>query len=185
MKRHKVEGIVIRRTKSGEADRIVVFFTPSLGKVRAIGKGLRRIKSKRAPHLEIFSVVQTILVENRLHNYYIAEVELINGFSGLRKDYRKITIAYHLCEIVDKMLPEKEKNKDLYYIFLDTLLNLNENQNTIESRTIVRKFVYNLLYKLGYLKEEEKHYTYSQLIFEIENIIEKPLKTLRLLMGKK
>ncbi len=184
MRRHKVTGIVIKRIKWGEADRIITFFTPSFGKIRAIGKGIRKLKSRRAPHLEIFSQAETILSENRTHNYFINEVSLINGFNNIREDFRKITIAYHLCEIVEKLLPEKEKNEQLYKIFLEALINLDQQKNIAETRKIVRQFVYNLLYKLGYLKEEEKHYTYSQLIFEIENIIEKPLKTLRLLIGK-
>ena len=42
----KAEGIVIRSYDFGEGDRIVVIFTETLGKVRAVAKGSRKTKSK-------------------------------------------------------------------------------------------------------------------------------------------
>ena len=39
-------GVVLRTWKLGEADRIVVIFTPEHGKVRAVAKGVRRTRSR-------------------------------------------------------------------------------------------------------------------------------------------
>ena len=42
---YATKGIIIGRTNFGEADRMVRFFTPDRGKVSAVAKGIRRIKS--------------------------------------------------------------------------------------------------------------------------------------------
>ena len=174
-----LEGIVIKRINIGEADRLLTLFSKKQGKIKILGKGIRKIASRRAPHLEIFSQVNVFLHQGKIYPY-VTEAQLIYGFSDLRKNFRKIVITYHLCEIIDKLLPEKEKNEELYHSFIDTLLFLEKENSAIRIRQGVRFFVNNLLTKLGYITHG-KDTAYSQLIYEIENIIEKPLSTLRLL----
>ena len=41
---YRDEGVVLRTTKLGEADRIVTLLTRSHGKIRAVAKGVRRVK---------------------------------------------------------------------------------------------------------------------------------------------
>ena len=49
---YRDEAIVLRTQKLGEADRIVTLLTRRLGKVRAVGKGVRRTKSRFGSRLE-------------------------------------------------------------------------------------------------------------------------------------
>ncbi|MEE9124672.1 MAG: recombination protein O N-terminal domain-containing protein, partial [candidate division NC10 bacterium] len=49
------EAIVIGGHNLGEADRIVVLYTLSYGKVRAVAAGARRIRSRFGGSLELFS----------------------------------------------------------------------------------------------------------------------------------
>ena len=50
----KTEGIVLRSMRYGEADRILHLYTPHLGRVSAIAKGVRRAKSRFGGRLEPF-----------------------------------------------------------------------------------------------------------------------------------
>jgi len=52
---YQTEAIIIKKTKLGEADRILTFFTPDLGKIRAVAKGVRRPRSKMSGHLELLT----------------------------------------------------------------------------------------------------------------------------------
>ena len=45
-KYHRIEGIVLRTYKLGEADRIIVLLTPDKGMVRAVAKGVRKNKEQ-------------------------------------------------------------------------------------------------------------------------------------------
>ena len=49
---YRDEAIVLRTQKLGEADRIVTLLTRGLGKVRVVGKGVRRTKSRFGARLE-------------------------------------------------------------------------------------------------------------------------------------
>lgn len=179
MRNLQLEGIVVKRYNIGEADRLLVIFTKNQGKVKLLAKGIRKIISRRAPHLEIFSQVN-ILVHQSKNYSYITEAQLIYGFPKLRQNFRKIVITYHLCEIIDKLLPEKEKNEELYRLFFEALLCLEKENSALKIRQIVRFFVNNLLVKLGYMTDV-KDTAYSLLLTEIENIIERPLATMKLL----
>ena len=50
----RTEAIVLRQQVFGEADRILTLLTPNRGKVAAIAKGVRRISSRKAGHLDLF-----------------------------------------------------------------------------------------------------------------------------------
>jgi len=63
--------VVLRHANWGEADRILTLYTRERGKVRAIAKGVRRIKSRKAGHLEPFTQVTLQLAKGRgpFHHY--------------------------------------------------------------------------------------------------------------------
>ena len=56
MKQLVTEVIILARTDYGEADRILTVLSPEYGKLRLLAKGVRRVKSKLAGGIELFSV---------------------------------------------------------------------------------------------------------------------------------
>ena len=58
---YRDEGVVLRTTKLGEADRIVTLLTRSHGKIRAVAKGVRRVKSRFGGRLEPFMRVDVLI----------------------------------------------------------------------------------------------------------------------------
>ena len=46
MSLYRDEGVVLRTSKLGEADRIITILTRGHGKIRAVAKGVRRTKSR-------------------------------------------------------------------------------------------------------------------------------------------
>ena len=51
---YRTDGIVMRRRNQGEADRVLTLCTP-LGKIEVIAKGARKLRSRKAGHVELFS----------------------------------------------------------------------------------------------------------------------------------
>src|SRR5437868_3026538 len=45
---YKTEAIIIKRVKLGEADRIITFYTPHLGKLQGVAKGVRWLEAGAA-----------------------------------------------------------------------------------------------------------------------------------------
>ncbi len=97
----RADAIVLRRLDYGEADRLITLYTIQQGKVRAIAKGVRRITSRMAGHLDLLTYSSVLLVKGRNLDL-ITQGQTIEGFSGLRGDVWRTTYACYLAELVDR-----------------------------------------------------------------------------------
>lgn len=150
---YKTSGIVINRKDTGEADKIITVFTNTEGKLKAIAKGIRWILSKNSGHLELFNYCELSLVESRNQLDKITNASTIESFKNLRADLKKTAIAYFLAETIDKLLPEKEKNKKVFDLLLFCLRYLNDASIIEKPDLFISYFGFNLLSEIGYRPE--------------------------------
>ena len=119
-RRYSSEAIVLARRRFSEADRILVVFTKSYGKISLIAKGIRKPKSKKRGSLEVFSQIK--FAASRGKNLdIITEVEIIDSYSGIRKNLKKVTVAYFFLEVIGRIIQEGEKNEKLYSLLISYL----------------------------------------------------------------
>ncbi|HSH31825.1 MAG TPA: DNA repair protein RecO [Candidatus Saccharimonadales bacterium] len=110
---YQTVGIVLRRTNLGEADRIITFLAPELGKVRAVARGVRRIKSRLAGHLELFGEVDLMLAEGRSLDV-ITSARLQRPAEAMASDYGRLAAGYMLAEMLDRLVGEGAAGRELY-----------------------------------------------------------------------
>lgn len=146
------EGIVLSRKNYGEADRILIVFSKNFGKLSLLAKGIRKIKSKKRGHLEIFSKIKFSAIKG--HGFDImTEAETINDFAGVRINLNKISLAYYFCEVVNKITHEDGRPSTIYGL-LSTAL--EELEQETELKKLRMKFIYDLLTEMGYWPVGEK-----------------------------
>lgn len=119
-------GVVLRTMRYGEADRIVTLFAEAQGKQRAIIKGVRKTKSRFGARVEVFSHVDVLLYEGRSDLRIISQAELLDPFARIRDDYDAYTCAQIMCESVDKVAPDGERNVRLMTLLLAGLRSLDD-----------------------------------------------------------
>lgn len=110
---YKTEGIVIRRTNLGEADRLVTLFTPDHGKIAAAARGARKPRSRFAGRLELFTHLRALLGRGRTLDV-ISQVEVIDPFAAIRGDLGRMGAASFAAEVTDRATPEREAQPALY-----------------------------------------------------------------------
>jgi DNA repair protein RecO (recombination protein O) len=147
---HTTEAIVIGGHNLGEADRIIPFFTRKLGKVRAVARGARRVRSRYGGTLELFTLGQLVFFEwpNRtLHK--INEFSVIEPFAGLKADLGRLSRGAYLVELTGASVEEGEPNEEIFLLLRDalTLLVLHDEPR------LLRSFEIRLLRIVGYLLE--------------------------------
>ena len=76
---YRTEGIVLRRQDLGEADRLTTVYTLHHGKLRLVAKGVRRLRSRKAGHLEPFTRVALLIARGRELDI-ITQAETIGDF---------------------------------------------------------------------------------------------------------
>ena len=119
-KTYRTRGIVLRHVPIGEADRIVTIFTPELGKVRAVARGVRRTMSKLSGHLEPLTYVAVSISHGRTLDV-VNEAQTVRSFRGLREDLPLMSQAVYLAELADAFLAEREAGHDLFALLSDCL----------------------------------------------------------------
>ena len=58
---YKTEAIVLRHQNLGDADKIVTVYSPYLGKLRLVGKGVLKPRSRVGGHVEPLSRVSLLI----------------------------------------------------------------------------------------------------------------------------
>jgi DNA repair protein RecO (recombination protein O) len=119
----RVEGVVLRHSDWGEADRLVWLYTLELGKVRAIAKGVRKPRSRKAGHLEPFTRATVLLARGR-EIPIVTQADTVDPYLALRDDLLRATYASYAVELLDRFTYEEGENRSLYHLLVDTLARL-------------------------------------------------------------
>lgn len=138
------EGLVLKRSDFGEADRVVTVLTDRYGKISVIARGVRKITSRRAGNIEVLNRVKLHLFKAK--SYSLSEAESIETFNKLKENLTLSTTAFHVIELVDRLTPEEQKNPMLYELVVKILQILEKNPRQI----FVRAFEVKLLSLLGF-----------------------------------
>ena len=170
MRAYKTEGIILKSSNYGEADRLLTIFTKNHGKLRVIAKGVRRITSRRGGNLELFNDVNVYLNCGKNLDS-LSEVEVINSFSNWRKDIKSVGVAYYLCELVDKLTAEGQEHYQVFKLLVNSLSRLSERNYT----ELVVNFEKELITELGFGVPENLKDSQKSLKDYIEQITEKKI----------
>ena len=103
MSLYRDEGVVLRTSKLGEADRIITILTRGHGKIRAVAKGVRRTKSRFGARLEPFMRVDVLIAEGRSLDV-VSQAEAVAAYGApIAADYAAYEAANVIVETIDKI----------------------------------------------------------------------------------
>jgi len=140
------EAIVLARRNFSEADRILSVFSKGHGRLSLLAKGVRRPSSRKRGHIEVFNRIKFQAVKGRGLDM-MTEAEIIDSFEMVRKDLKKVALAYYFMEVIGRTIHEEEKNTELYGLLQDYLEKLKEEKKLLSLR---KNFVYQVLTILGF-----------------------------------
>lgn len=173
MKSTKADAIVIKRRNVGESDRLLTVFTKQQGKIVIKASGVRKITSRRASHIEPLNYVQLSLYQGRKYPI-LTEAQTLDAFSFIKQDLKRLSFAYHICELIDGLCPENQENSAVFDLLLDTIQRLASEQDDVVP--LIHGFEVELLSLLGYWHGAAIAETVDTGML-IENIMERKLKS--------
>ncbi|MDW7772273.1 MAG: DNA repair protein RecO [Desulfobulbaceae bacterium] len=151
MNSRRTRGIVLSISDHGEADKIVTFFSPDLGKVTGIAKGAKRSKQRFVNKLEEFSLLQVIYRPPRRDTLlFIVEADLENAFLSLRRDFRRYIMAMLAVELVLRFTREHDPDPAVFSLLLWAMSSLEKGENPLQVGAL---FHLRLLGAVGYQPE--------------------------------
>ncbi len=146
---YKSTAIVLRQRKLGDADKIITLYTADYGKIDAVAKGVRRVKSRLAGNVEPLRHASFMLARGRNLDI-VTQVQSIESFPALRDDLSRLSHALYAAELLDRATELREENFALYRLLLDTLRRLTDRDDL---ERILRYYEMQVLIELGYKPE--------------------------------
>jgi DNA repair protein RecO (recombination protein O) len=110
----KTEAIVLRSIRYGEADRILHLYSQDRGRLSAIAKGVRRVKSRLGGRIEPFARVALILREGRGDLCTLTGADTVHAHPALRERRASLERATQACDAVLRLLDSTEPNRPAY-----------------------------------------------------------------------
>lgn len=143
---YRTEAIILRRTDFGEADRLLTLWTPRYGKLRVIAKGARKTSSRKAGHVELFNRAELQLATGRNLDI-VTDAQVVDSYKRLHEDLKRVSYAYYVAELVDRLTHENDENRPVYDLLAATFAALDRS-DVLD--LVVRYFELHLLNLLGY-----------------------------------
>ena len=123
--------IVLSRTNYGEADRIVTVLTPDYGRLRLMAKGVRKVKSKLAGGIELFSVSHISFIKGRGDISTLVSARLERHYGNIVSDITRVQLGYDLIKLLNKTI-EDDVEKDYFVLLEQAFYALDDLANSSE-----------------------------------------------------
>jgi DNA repair protein RecO (recombination protein O) len=123
----KTEAVVLRSIRYGEADRILHLYSQDRGRLSAIAKGVRRVKSRFGGRLEPMSRVNLLLHQGSGDLCTVTGADTVNAHPHLRERRAALERAVEACDAVLRLLDANEANRPAYNLLCRELALLDTN----------------------------------------------------------
>ena len=143
----RASAVVLRHGDWAEADRILTLYTREQGMVRAVAKGVRKMTSRKAGHLQPFTQITVQLARGR-DLLIVTQVETVNAFLSLHDNLEKTSYAAYIVELLLRFSYEEEGgNPNIFRLLTETLDRLEKED---ESWLVIRYYEMRLLDAVGF-----------------------------------
>lgn len=144
-----MKAIVLHRRDFREYDQIVSFYTEEAGKREALAKGIKKIVSKHAAHLEPGFLVEAEIIPGKEIDHVIKAIGL-DIFPEIRQDVSKSIITQYILSVINKMTDVGQSDRRIYYFLLELLEYISHHPTP---RAIIDVFILKFFSLLGFQPE--------------------------------
>ncbi len=175
--------IVINKKTSKESDLVITLLTPKIGKIVALAKGAKNIKSTRLSNLQLGNIIKVQLYQKDNFNW-ISESQNIFPFLQTNKSLTQLNLLFYFLEIVNQFIAENQQIENIFQISQNIISAINKNQFTLYIQSEIK-----FLEVLGFGVPSEIQTSFSQKDYKttqkliqrfFESIVEKPLESNKL-----
>jgi DNA repair protein RecO (recombination protein O) len=120
-------GLVLRSVEVFESSKVVTLFTRDLGKVSALAKGARRLKSPFQAGLDLLSVCDIVSLHKASDALdLLTEAVLVERFEALRLDLAALYAGYYISELLHDLTDHHDPHPRLFDAAVVTLRHLDD-----------------------------------------------------------
>jgi len=142
---YRTQGFVLKKNDLREADQVFSIYTQDFGKLKILGKAIRKIKSKLRAGAGLFYLSEIEFIQGKTYKT-LTDAIVIDKFKNTRKDLERLKIAYQIAETADNLISGQEKDEKIFNLLNEVFSILNN----CKLKIVYYYFLWNLLSILGY-----------------------------------
>lgn len=144
----RTHAVVLRRIEYSETSQVLHLYTRDNGKVHAIAKGARRRRNAFSGPFDLFALYEILHIEKRPGQLdVLTSADLLRDFPALRSRYDRFCAGSYLCDLVDTLTLEGQKQPELFDLLVQTFEALDSAADIVP---ILFRFEARLLLFLGH-----------------------------------
>jgi DNA repair protein RecO (recombination protein O) len=116
----RTDCVVLSHKNFNEADRILTLYTKDFGKMSCLAKGVRRLTSRKAGHVEPGNWCKVFIAKGKNLDL-LTEAELKKAFGAREPTPTKAGNIFHLLELVSELTEINQKNSEVFSLLVDFL----------------------------------------------------------------
>jgi len=162
----KTRSIVLNKKPWGENALLFSILTEDFGKIKVVAAGARKIKSKLSGHLQTLGTVELVFAFGKnfkklIHACLIEKFEITDEF-----DFYCYSI---ILELLDKALPENEKNQRAFRLAVFSLDKILREKDIETKRFWLNFFIIKLMVYCGFALKGPNNAPTAQAVRKIVN----------------
>lgn len=115
MSLEKTEALVIRLADWSESSKVVTLFSRDMGKLAAVAKGAKRLKSAFESALDLLTICNIVLIRKSSGSLDIlTEAKLQKRYTARSGSLESLYAGYYLAELLDSLTELDDPHPDLY-----------------------------------------------------------------------
>ena len=149
----RTDAIALRISPFSRTSHVVTWLSPEHGRVATVVKGACRPKSAFLGQYDICTTCELLFYRHEHESVHaIRECTPLAPRDALRDDWRRITTASYLCDLVARVAQPGQESTEIFQLLESTLDELCTQPATPD---IILRFELNLLHHLGFLPHLE------------------------------
>jgi len=162
---YRTQGFVLKKNDLREADQVFSIYTQDFGKLKILGKAIRKIKSKLRAGAELFYLSEIEFIQGKTHKT-LTDATVIDKFKNTRRDLEKLEIIYQIAETADNLINDQEKDEKIWNLLGEVFNKLKiEKQSSGESASVHSEAVHCELLDPGKATLREVRFASSKIIY--------------------
>lgn len=147
---YRTLGFVLAKEDVREADQVFSVFTEDFGKIKLLGKAIRKIKSKLRSGIDLFYLSEIEFIQGR--NYKtLTDAAVVEKHKNIRDNLQIMEIAEKISKAADTLIKGQEKDERIFELLKETFKELNNYQLPATSYQLLYfYFFWTLVSLLGY-----------------------------------
>jgi DNA repair protein RecO (recombination protein O) len=147
---YNFEAIILNRYAFRESDSRVILYSRERGKLELVARGTKKIKSKIAPHIEPFNLVEAMAVKGKNFDYLGSAISR-SAFYNIKNDLNLLTVAGRIIKFLNYSVKEAVSDQQIFLLTKEALEILNDKKLKDNKEGLIELFyIYKLMIILGY-----------------------------------